>query len=85
MENNSLMGKTVKDKITGFQGIATSRHEYLTGCTQYGVQPPVDKDGKIPEREFFDEGRLSLIGDGFNSEEVKGAKPGCEKREKPNY
>jgi len=80
----SLMGKNCKDKITGFKGVATSEHRYLTGCTQYALQPEIDKDGKVPEREFFDEGRLEVIGDGFNPEQVAGSKPGCDSRERPN-
>ena len=34
-----LLGSQVKDKVTGFEGIAVSRIEYLSGCVQYGVRP----------------------------------------------
>jgi hypothetical protein len=40
----TLLGKKVKDKITGFEGIATSKHIYLTGCNQYAVQPIMKVD-----------------------------------------
>jgi len=53
-----MLGKLVKDKITGFQGIVTSVHTYLSECTKYGVQQPIDKDGKLPQVEFFVEARL---------------------------
>jgi hypothetical protein len=79
----ALLGKEVKDKITGFEGIATSKHIYLTGCNQFGVQPKIDKDGKIPSKEFFDEGRLVIIGEGISKEEVKGEENGCDYREHP--
>ena len=77
------LGKKAKDKITGFEGIATSKHIYLTGCTQYGLQPQIDKDGKIPEKEYFDEGRLIVIGDGITADEVTSKDNGCDFREHP--
>lgn len=70
MEN--LMGKLAKDKITGFTGIITSKHEYLTGCNQYGLQPAIDKDGKVPDKGYFDEGRVEIIGPGITEAEVAG-------------
>lgn len=55
------LGDTVKDKITGFKGVAISRHEYLNGCIRFCVQPPVDKNGKVPEEESFDEEQLQVV------------------------
>lgn len=52
------LGIEVTDCITDFKGIATSRVEYLTGCTQYGVTPKVGDDGKLPDIIYFDESRL---------------------------
>ena len=78
-----LLGKQVKDKITDFEGIATSKHIYLTGCNQYGVQPKIDKDGKIPELRYFDEARLVVTGVGISAEEVTGEENGCDFREHP--
>ena len=83
MKQDEKLGKLVEDKITGFEGIATSKHIYLTGCSQYGVQPTLDKDGKIPKKEFFDEGRLKVIGDGIAPEEVLAEDNGCDHREHP--
>jgi hypothetical protein len=78
-----LLGKQVKDKITDFEGIATSKHIYLTGCNQYGIQPKVDKDGKVPSISYFDEGRLEVIGEGISAESVKSEENGCDFREHP--
>lgn len=74
----------MKDKVTGFTGIATSKHIYLTGCNQYGLQPKVDKDGKVPDKQYFDEGRLEEVGNGIKSSEVLAEKNGCDFRENPN-
>ena len=58
------LGLEVKDKVTGFMGIVTARASYLTGCDKYGVTPIVDSDGRIHNPEWFDEGRLKIIGNG---------------------
>ena len=78
-----LLGKKAKDKITGFEGIITSKHVYLTGCTQYGIQPTIDKDGKVPDKNYFDEGRIEIIGEGFTGESVTAKDNGCDYREHP--
>ena len=58
------LGMEVQDKITHFQGIATSRTIYLNACDRYLVTPPVGEDGKLPESEAFDEPDLIIISDG---------------------
>lgn len=83
MDYLDLLGFKVKDKITDYEGIATSKHLYLTGCTQYGVLGKIDKDGKIPEIMYFDEGRLLVTGEGFKPEELKGMYNGCDHRDHP--
>lgn len=55
------LGDTVKDTITGFRGKAVGRTEWLTGCARFIVQPEVDKDGKLPESQTFDEPTLGVI------------------------
>lgn len=77
------LGKEAVDKITGFKGIITSKHIYLTGCSQYGIQPVVDKDGKVPDMRYFDEGRIEIIGDGVSAQEVAAELNGCDFREHP--
>ena len=58
------LGNTVRDVITGFAGIAMSRIEYLTGCTQIGVCPRIGADGKPIEWHYFDLQRLEYIDEG---------------------
>jgi len=55
------LGDKVQDTITGFKGIAVSRTTWISGCDRIGVQPVVDKDGKMPESQTFDEPQLKLI------------------------
>lgn len=54
------LGSKVKDTVTGFTGIATSRVEYLTGCVQYGITPPA-KDNKTSDTQYYDEDRIKVI------------------------
>ena len=54
------LGDEVKDTITGFKGIAVSRHEYLQGCTRYTVQPKTVKN-VLPKPMGFDEPDLIVI------------------------
>lgn len=78
-----ILGQKVKDKITGFEGIATSHVKYLTGCDQYGVTPQI-KDGKIECTEYFDYRRLEVTGEGIAMEEVtEQNNPGGPNRECP--
>ena len=54
------LGDKVRDEITGFEGVAVSRTEYLYGCVQIGVQPTgLTENGKPKELEYFDEQRLT--------------------------
>jgi len=55
------LGDKVRDKVTGFTGIVTGRVEYLTGCQQCRVQPPVKGEGDWVEAQWFDETRLEVI------------------------
>ena len=69
------LGQEGKDKITGFKGIITSRHQYITGCDQYALTPKMKK-GELGENIQFDEGRIEITGPGINKAEVKTKSPG---------
>ena len=60
LEPAELLGKTLKDKLTGFSGVATGFCRYLTGCDQYNVTPKIDDDGKYPTSHWFDVVRLEV-------------------------
>lgn len=53
------LGRTYKDVVTGFQGIAIGRVEYVSGCNQVLVQPVVI-NGEWKDSHWFDEERLIL-------------------------
>ena len=76
------LGKEAKDKITGFEGIIIGKINYLFGCAQYGIAPK-SKDGKVKDTNWFDEGRVEIIGNGIAPEEVKVEKNGGVNRDCP--
>lgn len=56
------LGDLVKDMITGFTGIASSRTEYLFGCVHIGITSnKMDKDGVPIGVLSFDEQRVVRI------------------------
>lgn len=59
------LGQRLRDTASGFTGIATARCEYLNGCIQYGIKPPVGEDGKMLEVFYIDEGQLEVVDNGI--------------------
>lgn len=55
------LGDRAKDVITGFVGLVTGRCEYLTGCAQFLLQPPVKENGDKPDAHWFDETRIEIM------------------------
>jgi hypothetical protein len=56
------LGQKYKDKITGFEGIATGFVKYISGCNQALLAPQVGSDGALRESQWFDEQRLDATG-----------------------
>ena len=79
------LGFKAKDKITGFEGILVGRTNYLFGCDCYGLAPQVydHEKSKRGDTEWFDEGRIEIIGEGVKPEDVTTDAPGCDYREHP--
>lgn len=77
------LGLKAQDKITGFEGIIIGRCQYLTGCDQYGLVPPA-KDGKIEGAQWFDEGRVTIVGAGVSAADVAAPDNGGPNRDAPN-
>lgn len=58
------MGSRVKDKVTGFEGIVTTRLQHLHMGNRYDVTPPgTSPDGKLKEVYSFDEAALTVMPD----------------------
>ncbi len=60
------LGEKLRCKVTGFEGIATSRTEYLNGCIQYCLLPKAKKAStEYPEGIGLDEENLSRVSAGI--------------------
>lgn len=57
------LGQTVKDVISGYEGVVTSITAYLYGCSRVTVQSREMKDGKPVDYQVFDEQQLQIVGD----------------------
>jgi len=55
------LGQKAQDVITGFVGRVTGRCEYITGCTQVLLAPPVKADGDLVGSQWFDEDRVQVV------------------------
>ena len=83
MEHLSLLGKRAKDKVTGFTGIITAKCYHLYGCAQYAINPAISEDGKLNTVNWFDEGRIDIIGEGILPSSVQSDVNGCETQDHP--
>lgn len=55
------LGAKVRDRISGFTGIAVVKLSFINGCDRYSLQGTVNKDNEIPETETFDEPDLEIL------------------------
>lgn len=56
------LGDKAKDSVTGFEGIAVARTEWLNGCIRVTLQSDsLDKEGKPRDGQTFDEPQLVVI------------------------
>lgn len=49
------VGDRAKDRITGLEGIISSRSEHLFGCNRYWIEPEQLHEGKPVDGRWFDE------------------------------
>lgn len=57
-----LLGTTQRDKPTGFTGMVSSISFDAYGCIMAFLSPPVNKEGKIQDGNWFDVKRLEPKG-----------------------
>jgi hypothetical protein len=55
------LGDVVRDKISGFTGVANCRLEYLNGCVRWMVCPQTLHDGKVIDAHYFDHEQLEVV------------------------
>ena len=62
------LGSRVRCVVTGFKGIVTGRSEYMNGCVNYCVKPPINEKGEMVEGQWLDEPQLELMDVGLAEE-----------------
>lgn len=55
------LGDLVRDRITGFKGIATGTTIWLNKCQRFAVQPQKLEAGKVVEAQWFDAEQLEVV------------------------
>ncbi len=55
------LGNVYQDPITTFKGTALAKTEWLYGCIRIGLQGDLNKEGAVPELEWFDELQLKNV------------------------
>ena len=63
-------GRKYKDKISGFEGVATGQCTYISGCDQVLLTPKAKKSGEVPQASWFDVQRVVCI-DGKNDKPIR--------------
>ncbi|RJQ58023.1 MAG: hypothetical protein C4530_11460 [Desulfobacteraceae bacterium] len=74
------LGDEVKDRVTGYKGIAVAHTRYLQGCDRFSVQASVDKDGKVPDWQSFDAPQLDVVKSGKVKSQFDEAVDGSPKK-----
>lgn len=59
------IGDKVKNRVSGFEGVITGRAEYLNGCRQYLISPPVDEKDGYRDAVWCDEQTLDVTETGL--------------------
>lgn len=68
MDNDIKLGYTVLDLMTGFQGTAYQKIEFLNGNVQFSVMPKCDPDAKkMPDAYNVDASQLKVVDEGIVS------------------
>ena len=57
------LGQKVRDRITGFEGVAVAKTEWLNGCWRISIQSKELKDGAPIDPQVFDIEQLELVED----------------------
>ena len=77
MERTEIaLGHKYRDRMSGFEGIATGRHEYLNGCMRVTLSSTELREGKPVEGQSFDSEDLVFVDNGVASKAKPTGGPG---------
>jgi hypothetical protein len=72
------LGQKYKDKITGFEGVATGRCAYISVSDQVLLAPKCGDDGSSKDSHWFDVQRVEAIGEEIITLD-NSKTPGCDR------
>ena len=55
------LGDRIRDKISGFSGIAASHTFFLNGCERWLIEPEHLHEGKVLDSVWFDSVQVELV------------------------
>lgn len=55
------LGDILRDRITGFKGVAVAKTEFMFACRRWCLQPDKLHDGKPIDDRWFDEPQLEFV------------------------
>lgn len=55
------LGDKVQDTVSGLVGVIVCETRWLHGCVRVTIQPPLDKEGKVPGSYTVDKPQARLI------------------------
>lgn len=61
MEKLSQLGRRVRDRVTGFEGVISSISFDLYGCICACINPGKDKDGNLQDCVWMDINRMEFL------------------------
>ncbi|RRN78523.1 hypothetical protein EIM50_13620 [Pseudoxanthomonas sp. SGD-10] len=79
MHDKNYLGTSVRDVISGFEGVVIGHVAYLTGCNQSLVQPRSEDPKVRPAAEWFDDSRLESLEAEAIRLPVLAEQPGCDR------
>lgn len=75
------LGDKIRDRVTGFTGIATAKTEYLNGCTQFDISGKSDEKTGEARVLSVDDQQVERLDAGLNKKEpVKKTRTGGPSR-----
>lgn len=78
---SNILGKKVRDTVSGFEGIAVAKTQWINGCVRYHVQPKVKDDNTYTNPEWFDVEQLEVLDE--ESVDIKPRKTGGDRKDPP--
>ncbi len=63
--NTIKLGNIVRDCITGYQGVALNKTEFMNGNTQFSVQPKAEDGKAYPDCISLDYHQLDVVEEGY--------------------